>query len=106
MGLANRRITHMTNLPNIDLLGALLAEIAALDKRSAEIKAQLRELGDGAYEGGLFRATVSTSTRETLDMAAVREHLSHQFIAAHTKVTEVTIVKVTSRNGKNLKEAA
>ena len=35
-------------------------------------------------------------------MAAVREHLSRQFIAAHTRVTPVRTVKVSARNGKQV----
>ena len=89
-----------TNLPNIDRLGALLAQIAELTAEADAIKKQLREIGDGAYEGDLFRATVSTSERETLDMAAVREKLSPQFIRAHTNVTPVVTVKCVARNGK------
>lgn len=96
----------MINLPNIDRLGALLAEIATLNAEADLIKAQLKSLPDGAYEGELFRATVSTSERETLDMAAVREHLSRQFIAAHTKVSETQTVRCVARNGKEVKKAA
>ena len=92
----------MSNLPNIDRLGLLLAQISDLTKEADVIKAQLRELGDGAYEGELFRASVSTSERSTLDMEAVRAHVSRQFITANTKVTETVTVKVASRNGKKL----
>lgn len=90
----------MKNTPNIDRLGELLAQIADLTREAETIKATLREMGAGAYEGDLFRATVSVSERETLDMKAVREHLSRQFIQAHTNVTPVTTVKVVARNGK------
>lgn len=61
------------------------------------LKAQLIEAGEGPHEGILFKATIVTQFRETLDMKAVREYLSPQFISAHTKVTPVTSVKVTSR---------
>jgi hypothetical protein len=96
----------MSNNLQIDRLGYLLAEIADLEKQAKAIKDALREAGDGAYEGEVFRATVSTSERETLDMAAVREHLSRQFITANTKVTETQTVRVVARNGKAVKEAA
>jgi hypothetical protein len=89
----------VTNLPDIDRLGALLAHIAELSAQADLIKAQLKELPDGAYEGKLFRVTVSTSTRETLDMAAVRAHLSRQFIQAHTRETETQTVRVVARKG-------
>lgn len=91
----------MTNLTTtIDTLGQLLAQIADLTKQADAIKATIRELGDGAYEGDTFRVSVSTSERETLDMKAVREKLTRQFIAAHTNVTKVVTVKCVARNGK------
>jgi hypothetical protein len=96
----------MSNNLQIDRLGYLLAEIADLEKQAKAIKDALKDAGDGAYEGEVFRATVSTSERETLDMAAVREHLSRQFITANTKVTETQTVRVVARNGKAVKEAA
>jgi hypothetical protein len=83
----------------IDTLGALQAEIANLTYRAERIKDSIKALGDGAYEGATFRATVSTSERETLDMKAVREKLSPQFIAAHTNVTTVVTLKMSSRKG-------
>lgn len=96
----------MTNLTTtIDTLGQLLAQIADLTKQANAIKADLRTLGDGAYEGDVFRVSVSTSERETLDMDAVREKLSPQFIRAHTNVTEVVTVKCVARNGKTAKAA-
>ena len=90
----------MKNTPNIDRLGELLAQIADLTREAETIKSALRTMGDGSYEGDLFRATVSTSERDTLDMKAVREHLSRQFIQAHTNTTTVTAVKVVARTGK------
>jgi hypothetical protein len=82
----------------IDRLGLLKAQLAELKREEEALKAVMLEQGVGAYEGELFRVTVSHSERETLDMTAVREHLSYQFIAAHTIVTSVTTVRVTARN--------
>ncbi len=80
----------MSNLATvIDRLGVVKA-----------LKENLYTLDPGPYEGDLFRVTVSHSTRETLDMDAVREHLSRQFIQAHTRTTSVTVVRVTARNGR------
>ena len=86
----------------VDILGHLLAEIATLELQAKVIKDALKTNGAGAYEGDEFRATVSVSERGTLDMAAVREKLSPQFISAHTKTTEVVIVKVVARTAKNV----
>lgn len=92
----------MKNLTKtIDDLGTLRAQIAELTAKEKAIKDSL-DLKPGAYEGDLFRLTISESVRETLDMAAVREKLSAQFIAAHTNRTEVRTFKLSARTGKNL----
>lgn len=81
----------------IDALGALKAQLAELQRQEKELRDVLIENGPGAYEGELFRVTVSESERETLDMEAVREKLSPQFIRAHTRVTPVVMVRVVAR---------
>ena len=84
----------------IDRLGQIKAQIAALQAQETELKNGLvEEVGIGAVEGTLFRVSVSVSQRETLDMEAVRRHLSPQFIRAHTKSADVTTVRVTARKG-------
>ena len=91
----------MTNLSKIiDDLGTLKARIADLETQEKALKQALADLTPGAYEGDLFRLSVSESERETLDMKAVREHLSRQFIAAHTNVTSVRTLRVAARSGK------
>jgi hypothetical protein len=90
----------MNNLiATIDRLGALKAMIAELQAEEKELKAVLIEQGPGSYEGSMYDASVSMTERETLDMAAVREYLSRQFIQAHTNVTPVTTVRVVARKG-------
>ena len=92
-----------TNLSKtIDTLGELNAQIAELQTQAKAIKDSLGDLKPGAYEGELFRLTLSQSIRETLDMDAVREKLSPQFITAHTRQTEVRTFKLGARTGKNL----
>lgn len=93
----------MSNLTKtIDALGEIKAQIAALKTKEDELKAALGDLDVGAYEGELFRLSISETNRETLDMKAVRAHLSRQFIAAHTNVTPVRTLKVSARSGKDL----
>ena len=89
----------------VDALGRLLAQIADLEGQAKSLKSFLSGHGAGAYEGELFRATVSESERETLDMKAVREKLSPQFIRAHTKLTPVTTVRVSAKIGGLLRRA-
>jgi hypothetical protein len=93
----------MNNLTStIDALGAIKAQIADLKAQEEALRAVLVEQGPGAYEGDLFRATVSESERATLDMAAVRAKLSRQFIQANTIVTPVVTVRVAARSNARL----
>jgi hypothetical protein len=93
----------MTNLTKIiDDLGILKAQIAELEIQEKALKAALADLPAGSYEGDVFRLSISTTERETLDMKAVREHLSRQFIQAHTNVTPVRTLRVAARSGKAL----
>lgn len=81
----------------IDQLGHIKAQIADLQNTEKELRAVLIEHGAGAYDGELFRATVSESQRESLDLEAVRAKLSPQFLRAHTRFTEVVTVRVVAR---------
>jgi hypothetical protein len=93
----------VTNLEKtIDDLGVLKAQMAELAKKEKALKAALDDLAPGAYEGALYRLSISESVRETLDMDAVREKLSHQFIAAHTRATEVRTLRFSARSGVKL----
>ncbi len=90
----------------IDELGRLQAIVAGYTAREKLLKAYVADCGAGAYEGDLFRATVSVYDQHRLDMEAVRAKLSPQFIAAHTTVTPVTKVQVKARNDINVIIAA
>ena len=93
-----------TNLTaTIDALGNLKAQIAALEIEEKKLKEALGDLKPGAYEGEIFRLTISETERETLDMKAVREKLSPQFIAAHTNVAKVRALRVVARTGEGIK---
>ena len=81
----------------VDALGAIKADIATLTAREKILKDKLIALGESAIDGELFRATISTTERETLDMSAVRAKLSPQFMAAHTNIATVTTVRVVAR---------
>lgn len=94
-----------TNLTaTIDALGAIKAQIADLERQEKGIKDMLGELAPGAYEGELFRLSISVADRDNLDMKAVREKLSPQFIAAHTTTKSVRTLKVSARNGNGIEE--
>jgi hypothetical protein len=93
----------MTNLTQtIDALGDIKAQIAELQLKEKALKEALADLKPGAYEGELFRLSISVADRETLDMDAVREKLTRQFILAHTHVTEVRTLRLAARSGRKL----
>ena len=87
----------MSTTAIVDQLGMVKAQIAELTRTETKLKERLVAIGIGAHDGNIFRATVSASDRETLDMDAVRAKLSPQFISAHTRVTPVITVKVVAR---------
>lgn len=84
-------------IETVDALGTIQAQIANLTAQADALKAALSAIGAGSYEGDLFRATVAKFDRESLDMKAVRAKLSRQFIAANTKSTPVTQVRVVGK---------
>ena len=92
-------MTKSNLVTTIDALGELKAQIAALELKEKELKKALGDLKPGAYEGELFRLSISETERETLDMKAVREKLSPQWMRAHTNVTNVRTLRVSARNG-------
>ena len=88
-----------TQLTIVDKLGLLKAEIASLQAEEKKLKEQLVALGTGAHAGNLYDATVTISERDCLDMEAVRNKLSPQFLRAHTSTTKVTTVRVAAKKG-------
>jgi hypothetical protein len=88
---------------DVDALGALLAQIAALTKEADAIKDAIKNdaslTGDKSFEGELFKATYIESNRSVVDSKALFAELgaTPEQIARHTKVTAVFSVKVTSR---------
>jgi hypothetical protein len=87
----------------IDRLGLLLAQIADLTKEAEAIKDQIKDAatagGPSAYEGNLYRATVVSSNRQTVDYKALAADLgvTEEQLAAFTKTTAVFAVKTVSR---------
>jgi hypothetical protein len=92
------------DLNNIDTLGALLAQIADLEKQANAIKDDLKDSatapgGSKVFEGDLFKATVVESNRSTIDWKQLSADLgiSADVLAKYTKTAAVFSVKVTSR---------
>jgi len=76
------------------------AELASAEKTYTEM---LKAIGTGTYYGKDHILVISEVERSTLDMNAVKEKLSRQFITANTKVTSFLTTKLF---GYPKKEAA
>jgi len=81
----------------IDRIGALKAQIAPLEKQLGKLQDELKARGPGRYEGELYDGSVFVSTRDKLDLDAVRAKLSRQFLLANTSQVEVITLKVTAK---------
>lgn len=83
----------------VDQLGQLLAAIDDLTKQAELIKNEIKNEGEGHYDGELFRACVSLSQRNTVDHKAVYKALnvSDDLLSKYTKATAVITLKVTGR---------
>tara|TARA_R110000868_G_scaffold257185_1_gene514296 strand:- start:485 stop:781 length:297 start_codon:yes stop_codon:yes gene_type:complete len=79
---------------NVDRVAELAAQIAELNAEKKQLTEELKNIGEGKYYGTEHYLTVSLSERGTLNMKAVRAKLTHQFITAHTQVTESLSVTV------------
>lgn len=88
----------------VDRLGALKAQIAILEAEADRIADSLRAQGKGAYEGSLFKASVSDETLvSTFDAAAAKAKLlevgvAQSWIDGNVKISiRKPTVKVVSR---------
>lgn len=86
----------------LGILAAQKAEIAAIEKN---LKAQLiADAGNSnaAFDGDLYRSTVSFTDRVTVDWKAVAAKLnpSRQLVTSHTYETPVTTVRTKARVAK------
>jgi hypothetical protein len=101
-----------TNLSSlIDAFGVLKAKLAELEGEEKDLKKALADLEPGAYEGELYRLTISLTEREVRDeefkdaiAALIEEHFSRQYVKAHTSVSTSRVHRVGGRNGKRLAE--
>jgi hypothetical protein len=105
-------MSNTTVITTIDELGMLRAQIAELEVKEKELKARLGDLAPGAYEGNLFRLSISETVREGYDKVMkakvdelIEEHLSVQYITAHRTLSPVRTLRTSSRNGKGLMAA-
>jgi hypothetical protein len=95
-------ITILHNLPLgeiVDQLGRVKAEAAEIKAREDLLKAELTARGVSEAEGELFRATVTTASRWTLDAERVKAEMGVGWYDSRCKIGTVTTVRVTARTG-------
>ena len=88
----------------VDSLGVLLAQISDLTKQADAIKDELKDAatlpgGDKVAEGAMFKATVISTDRKTVEYKKLLADLGvdAETIAKYTSTTAVFSVKVTSK---------
>ena len=88
---------EMTVVELVDSFGAAIAAEAAATEKRKELRAAVESLGVGAYDGRLFRATVSTNPVTRIVPDLVRELLSADDVALVSVTKEETRVGCKSR---------
>ena len=88
----------------VDTLGELLAQIAELSKMADSIKDELKDAatlpdGNKVAEGAMFKATVISTDRKTVDYKKMLADLGvdAETVAKYTSTNAVFSVKVTSK---------
>ena len=101
---------NIKNMHIVDQFGHIKAQIAELEEQEKAVRDQIIAMGQKEVEGELFRAVVATADRSGRDAAfkakieeLIEEHLSAQYVRAHTTSTSVTSVRVSARKGIALK---
>lgn len=86
-------------LSKIDELGMLQAQIADLEAKAKKLADEIKNQGEGHYEGNLYKGCVTLSQRATVDNKAVFKaaNVPADLIAQHTKTTAIITLKITAR---------
>ena len=79
---------------NVDKLGAINAQLAALNAKAREIKDKLIASGFGEIEGKQYRAVISVKESVRLDSKLVKAKLSPIDLAACMKAVESVSVSL------------
>lgn len=89
------RFHNMAPAQLADVIGGLDAQIKALEAEKDSAHKALLSLSTEKAEGERFTVTFSTSIRQTLDTAAVKAEMGQQWFDDHSKLAEVTAMRVT-----------
>lgn len=77
-----------------DQLGLLNAQLAALEREAEALKKELKASGLASIPGSLYKVTIATSQRTSLDSTAVRSYLTPEQVDACTRTSTVTAITV------------
>ena len=102
-------LSQFHNLPAgdlVDRLGALKAEIAALEAREKALRDELIRRNVPAIEGAIYDATITDAVRWTIDTKAVKAEMGAAWWDARCRQALVTTVKTTARAAVAAKLAA
>lgn len=99
---ATARFHNMPSHMLADVIGTLDAQIKALDAQIKALEAEkeaarmaLKWRGVVKAEGERFTVSFVSSIRQTLDTAAVKEAMGQGWFDDHSKLAEVTSLRVT-----------
>lgn len=93
----------MSNLSTLaDEIGRLDVMKAALEEKLSALKAEFKAAGVEQVEGELFVITQSTAIRQTLDTNAVKAKMGQDWFDDHSKLAEVTTVRVKAKAPINI----
>lgn len=85
----------------VDQYGEICAMLSFYEREKAALRAVLESSVLQSAEGKLFRITVSTSERTSVDLAALRRVVHASIIDCCTKKSIVTTVRCAARTGKD-----
>ena len=80
-------------------MGLIKANIAELKEQEAAIKTKLIAAGIEEAEGSMYRVTIRTTIRRTLDTALIRKIVPKALLRKAEKEVESTMVRVSARKG-------
>lgn len=92
---AAARFHNMPSHMLADVIGALDAQIKALEVEKEAARMALKARGAVKAEGEHFTVSFVTSIRQTLDTEAVRKAMGQSWFDDHSKLADITSMRVT-----------
>lgn len=90
-------MANISNTRLADEIGALDAEIKALQAKLDSLKDEAKERGLDEIEGKLFIVSIGKSIRASFDTASVKKEFGQNWYDDRCKLAEVTTVRIKPR---------